>query len=395
MGLAILFVAVRGMRFLQGFHFLHDQALFSDQALTLWQAHKLSLIGPPTSLTVSGRQVFQGGAIYYFWALLMLPTNWDPYGATWLMVLLAAVMLIPLYGGVKRLAGTRGAVLVSLSYCLYPDAILATSELWNPYLQFALVPVLVYLFSRAWERRGKRRQWWSLLLGIWAGFLLQFHYQFLLVVPGLLVLLVLKRGIKPAACYLVGTGLGFGNMLLFELRNHWYNLTTAGLILSHFWEAVGAGGPLPHHYVLSVAFLLLVVMVVRLREFLTWRWVVIMGIGLALTVPSTLMRVKASEQALSWSYRDELKTYAIIKGENLTNYNVTAWYQAIATPERYLHRRDGIILPEDYRANRYLFVIYPDESWAQNSAYEMNSFGGRLVKSWPINGRYQLYLLAR
>ena len=113
-------------------------------------------------------------------------------------------------------------------------------------------------------------------------------------------------------------------------------------------------------------------------------------------LPVYFWRSFVHEKQLGWSWRDELRAYQIIRSQDLVGYNVTAFYQGIATPQRYLHRRDEVLLPDDYYHNEYLFVLYPDESWTNDSAYEMNSFVPYLkLNEWQINERYNLYLLRR
>ena len=100
----------------------------------------------------------------------------------------------------------------------------------------------------------------------------------------------------------------------------------------------------------------------------------------------------------NWDYPSEFKTYQIIRSQHLPNYNIANLaYDTLAQVQKYLHRKDGIILQfDDYRTNKYLFVITATTHFMNNPAYEVNTFKpSRLVKTWPINDYYSLYLLER
>jgi hypothetical protein len=387
------FILIRALRLSYGFHFLHDQALFSFNALELWRDKALVLIGPPTSWHFEGRYIFQGSAIYYVWLLLLLVSRFDPYLATWVYMLLSALLLVPLYFGVKNLISRSAALILCLFYVLYPTSIAATTELWNPHFQFALLPLLIYCLAKY---QMSRHLIWMGLTGAMAGFLLQFHYQFVLTVLGLLVWSVVQRSYRGALTYIGGVLVGFAPLVVFELRNDWYNVQTILLLLKHPGEVFAGQSGLPYHYLLSLIPLALLLCLAIAKRYVRSWLVVSMGMALAVTVPNTLQRMAGIERGLSWSYRDELKAYQLIREQGLSDYNVTSFYQGIATPQRYLHLLDGIELSTDYYHNRYLFILYPDESYGTNSAYEMNSFRpATKIGEWKINSVYNLYLLKR
>jgi hypothetical protein len=388
-----IFIVIRALRLSYGFHFLHDQALFSFNALELWRDKAFTLIGPPTSWHVDGRYIFQGSVIYYLWMALLLIARFDPYLATWVYMVFASLMLIPLYFGVKRLVNISAALIMCFFYIFYPISIAATTELWNPHFQFALLPLLIYPLSRY---QSSKQLWWMVATGVMVGFLLQFHYQFILAVIGLGIWSIFQKQYQALLSYIVGIFVGFSPLILFELRNDWYNTRTIVLLFSHPAQLFAGQSGLPYHYLLSLIPLLLILCLALGKRLLKNWMVVAVGIMLVLTVPQALHRLAKVEQDLSWDYRDEVKTYQLIRDQGLDDYNVTSFYQGIATPQRYLHLLDGIELLTDYYHNRYLFVIYPDETYGANSAYEMNTFvPSTKIGQWQINEKYNLYLLER
>lgn len=98
-----------------------------------------------------------------------------------------------------------------------------------------------------------------------------------------------------------------------------------------------------------------------------------------------------------WSYANERHVASIISEENLTNYNVAAWYDTKAITQKYfIALRDHNFDAENYRTNQYLFVIYPNDKWIKDGAYELNTFvPSSIVKKWPISSKYNLYLAKR
>jgi hypothetical protein len=173
-------------------------------------------------------------------------------------------------------------------------------------------------------------------------------------------------------------------------------LRTVFLLFANRSEVFAGQSGLPYHYLLSlIPFILILCLALFKRSLKMWV-VMVVGIMLALTVPQTLHLLAKIEQDLSWDYRDEVKTYELIRSQGLDNYNVTSFYQGIASPQRYLHLLDDVELSEDYYHNRYLFIIYPDETYGANSAYEMSTFTpSTQIGKWQINEKYNLYLLER
>ena len=60
-------------------------------------------------------------------------------------------------------------------------------------------------------------------------------------------------------------------------------------------------------------------------------------------------------------------------------------------------KRDGLNINfNDYYNNKYLFVVYKDDTYMSDLAYEVNSFKpNKELKRWKINEKYNMYLLER
>lgn len=392
-----LFLCVRLFRFNETFHFYYDQPLFSIKALEIWRSGEIPLIGPPISFNWEGRQVFQGGIIYLTQLLFLLIGGFDPMRSTLAFIIFASLMMIPLWMGVKKLGGVGAATVMGMFYALFPPMIAGTIELTNPYFQLALTPILIWVLS---EYTEKRAWWWGVALGLVMGVLLQFHYQLVLVNMVIMLRLIIKT---PRLSFLhwvaiIGGGLvGFAPIIIFELRNKFYNLQTLGLYLDHwteFRQQLGGGFPIQYFLSLMLVVASLIVSQIKLPKVIVGSFV---GILLFVALRDFVVTPTQGGILTNWRYQDELTVNQIIKSENLSNYNMAMWYDTRSITQRYLLMRDNRDFDfENYRDNQYLFVVYPNDNWQSDGAYELNTFRPSVViKQWKINEQYQLYLAER
>jgi hypothetical protein len=190
-------------------------------------------------------------------------------------------------------------------------------------------------------------------------------------------------------------------MILFELRNKFYNLNTILLFLTHYKDVFGKGNSIGAnvHYFLSISLFLFMVIGSILRNQLNNKILICLFVVL-LSWSTLLYVIFPSENTVvkDWSYDDELKVYNIIKNSTITNYNISSFYNATATTQKYFLKRDEIRINfDDYRSNKYLYVIYyKDIDFRTNRAYEMNTFNPSMViNKWSINDKYDLILSQR
>lgn len=394
------FLFVRLFRFEDTFHFYYDQPLFSIRALEIWQNKDIPLIGPPISFSLEGRQVFQGGIIYLVHLCFLLLGGFDPMRSTLAFIVFAGLMIVPLWVGARNLAGKKEAILTVAIYAFLPLLIKGTLELTNPYFQLALTPILIwilskYILSPTWQMAG--------LLGFTMGFLLQFHYQYVVVIAVITGYLLLRKPmitLQQAGALVAGGLIGFAPLILFELRNDFYNLRTIDLYMNHWGEFVKqlGGGSFPFQYFLSlslVASFALAAMIGRkIPKLLVLVLIVVMA---SWAVRDFVITPIQGGILKNWHYQDELKVNEIVRHENLTNYNIVMWYDTRSITQRYLFLiNDTKFDFENYRNNIYLFVVYPNPNWQQDSAYELNTFvPAKPIKEWKINAKYNLYLAER
>jgi len=342
--------------------------------------------------------VFQGGIIYLVQLLFLLIGEFDPMRSTFAFVIASSFMIIPLWIGVDRLWGKKAALIVGSIYALFPPCITGTLELTNPYYQLALTPVLIWILSLYIKKRNGLL---AFLAGLMMGVLLQFHYQFILVmgvVGAYILFLKPKVGLRDWILIAFGWGIGFAPMIIFELRNNFYNIRTILIYIEHWGEfRRQMGGGIPIQYFLSLMLVTITLLAGKLAKlpqyFLTGGLILLMGWALR----DFIVTPKQGGILKDWQYHDELRVNQIIKAENLANYNIAMWYDTRSITQRYLLMRENRDFDfENYRHNQYLFVVYANDNWQSDGAYELNTFKpSKTIKQWKINDKYNLYLAER
>lgn len=400
--LAIFF---RSLNFSESFNFSSDQAKFSIKSLEILRGETagLLLIGPPISLQLEGKEISQGGVIYYFQALFLYLGNSDPVKSSYLFMLFASFMAVPLFFGVKFLVNTDKAKLITILYCLTPLYVNYTKFLWNPNFQLSLTPLL-FLFLGLHKIRNKSR--WLFFAGIWFGIIFQFHYQ--LFIGGLFLIVWLKIYFKNSfskiILFLLGSIIGFFPIIIYEFKNNFINLNTLFFYLQNFQSFTktnsGYGFLNNQHYFLS---LILITLVIVTPYFKKLNSKIIYALGLLLIIADlfrfTPKPTGAFGMSENWNYQKEQQVFEIIKKENLKKYNLTNLnYDTLALVQKYLHKKENISENlTDYWETQQLFVIAPNSKDIQSDpTYEIQVVKPfTIVKTWPIGNNHSLYLLKK
>lgn len=394
-----VFILIRSLKFNYLFTFFFDQVIFSTQALEIYKSRSLQLIGPPISISFSGRQIFQGGIIYYVQLVFLFLGHFDPRLSTYLFMIFSSFMTIPLYYGVKWLINQKAALFMLIIYSVFPFYISSTTIMWNANFQFVLTP-LVILAMGLFHKNANRV--FFLSISFLLGLLLQFHYQYVPVIFGFFIyyFLIKKLGLSYLLIFILGLCIGFSPIIVFELRNNFYNTNTIVLFLTNVKTLFGKKSSINfnYHYFLSMSFFALLIAAFYLRRFIDKLSLSVLFFGL-FTWSFIVFVLYPSRVGFSkdWTYDDELIVYNIVKHNPIQNYNIVAFYDTLAHTQKYFLKRDGIDLDfNNYKTNKYLYVIYKSKDFRKNQAYEMNTFTpSRIIKTWKINNIYNLYLAER
>ena len=199
----------------------------------------------------------------------------------------------------------------------------------------------------------------------------------------------------------VGFMVGFGNMLLFELRNDFYTLRTLAIFFHQSEKIVSH--PQADYYFMSILFFGILIFLNYLSKRITIKINIILFIILTFfSINHTVITAHEKNYPLNWYYEDDQKVFQIIHNNyeknNILNFNVFQFYAATGDTQKYYMKLNNIdINYNDYYHNEYLYVVYKkDMNYMKDAAYEVNTFTPHeLVDSWEINDHYSLYLLKR
>ncbi|MFA4827019.1 MAG: glycosyltransferase family 39 protein [Candidatus Shapirobacteria bacterium] len=388
------FVFLRCWKIEERINFSMDQGESLLKVRELWKNRELTLLGPPSSLTVFGRQFFFGPMVYYLLMGIMLLANWQPIRGAVILVLLNLGSMIFLYLGVKKLINKEVARLSCLLWVFCPASIDYSNNLWNPSLMLLIIPVAIYFFALT-AKRGKFFDFG--LLGLSLGVGLQLHFQVAILIGLTAFFVIIRKEGKGIFWYCLGLIIGYAPLLLFDIRNNFYNVETMWLWLN---EGNKTRLTLSDHY------------------FLSWWPIIIIGLGwlgkkyryvgiitiivLMVMAGKTLTRSQAKGMPDFWNYKDLKKTEEIISEQkNEKDFNIvnllsgdTRFY-----PLRYLLTiKDIKPMPVNkYSEAEQLWVIADNnQKVTDNPVWEISSMGkSKISNVWQINEKVNLYKLMK
>jgi len=422
----ILFVIIRSIHFNYFLNFVSDQASQAKDVLEMFRTHHLRLIGSPiTSVVYQGRLMFLGPAYYYQLLFFMILGNWDPVVSSYLFMIFCGLMIVPLFYGVSFLLGKKTAWAVVSIYTLLPFFVNYTRFHWNPTYQLSLVPITV-LFMGLYEKFRQHRYYFIFFIIL--GILFQYHYQFIFTVAGIF-LFYMYRGKDKLKTFLFaafGFILGISPLIVFELRNKFYNTSTFILYLQNWNQVSRVGNWQTPHYYLGVSLFV----IIAGAAFIKW-WlqrmskeknkngklitylikskkvylIFIFLLSFLLLVWSAFSFFRQPTEAFwsptsNWNYLGEKKAFDLVKNKNVKDFNIVdlSYFDTKASVVKYLLEKESIkINEEDYRGNKYLFVTRNNARKLTDSPpYELLELGpSKLIESWKLNNYFRLDLLER
>ena len=401
----VLFIFIRSINYIYHLYWSGDQARCGIEALKIFRTKTLTLIGPEISATFQGRFIFQGPITYYFYLLFLLFGRWDPVVSSYLFMIFCSLMIFPLFFGTKKLINEKVAWFMVIIYTLVPYYINYTRFLWNSTFLFSLVPILIYLMGQYTEKKSPLL---FFLISFWLGLLLQFHYQFILVILGIFLYYFLYKKLKIVylPLFIFGIAFGLSPLILFELRHGFYNLKTMILFMQNWDKVAKPGGIATPHYYISSSFMAILALSGLLKKFIDRVSYKYFFVGIIFfIVYSFFIYVPKPEHAFwaytsPWNYLAEKKIYDTIKQTGLKkNFNIAnlAYYDTLSTVVKYFMKRYGYnIAYDDYYNNKYLFVISEKNKYLSHPAYEISTFKPfKILNQWKINNSYNMLLLKR
>lgn len=192
------------------------------------------LIGPPSEYSFNGRQFFFGPAPYYLILPSLVLGHWDPLSVSYFTIFLNLVVLLFSLVILIRSIKNKLVVYYFALLCTFTPAVITYEQsYWNPYFMLPVSTLLVALLVKS--KNKKNSNLLLLVIGTLFGLGLQFHYSYFLAIIVSCIWLFSNNNSKKHSLVLLVTGfiIGFLPIIIFELRNHFYNLTTIFLILTH------------------------------------------------------------------------------------------------------------------------------------------------------------------
>lgn len=392
---AVIFVGLRGYRLEERINFSMDQGMSMSRAKEIWDNRELTLLGPPASPTVEGKHFFHGPLTYYLLAGLGRIGGWEPINIAREWIILSVVSAGFLYLAVKKVWGSakqtgKAAGIAIWMWTLLPPAIEYSFLIWNPSLLMLIVPVIMWGWSEVREKPTKMNVLgWGWLLGL----AMQCHFQAMLL-AGLGGMWMIKNGArrKMMGWWIAGLGMGYAPLIIFEVRNNFYNLKTISE-----WIMRGGSSNFEWQWFYFVEWLpIAVVLVARLAEKKKLAVVSMLAvIGVWAVVTATTG--KGNGMPKDWNYGDLKKVAEILQGRinNEEKFNVvnllsgdTRFY-----PLRYLLEIEGIkSMPIDkYKESKRVYVTaYKTEEVNEKRVWELGG-KNKIRESWEINSKVRLY----
>lgn len=400
----VSFIFIRSLHFKDFLNWSQDQAENGIAALKIYREKKPTLIGPQISATYQGRMIFQGPITYYLFLFFLILGNWDPVIASYFFTLFAGLLIFILFYSVKKIANDKTAWILTIIYSFLPYYINYTRFLWNSTLQLSFSILLLLSLSCYKKNPNPKR---LLFVAFFLGLLLQFHYQFIIVILFSFIYLIFKKtSLKNFLTFFIGIALGFSPIILFELRNNFYNLKTIILFLQNWQKVDKPGGLTTPHYYLTLSFLFLFIVLYLLKnkiKKINYLKIFLFGLtlffyGLSKNLPKPVQSYWAP--ANGWKYEQQEKAYQIINSQKIkTDFNVAdlSYYNTKAAVIKYFLIKDNYqINYEDYYNNHYLYVISKNNDYEKTLSYEVAFFKPRkLLNRWHLGNHFYLYLFER
>jgi len=236
--LTAFFWFARLWHFQQLMTFHLDQALFMREVREMVVDHQWRLVGPMViSKIVLGRGFFIGPALYYFLSLLVVVFHWDVVLITKFLI---SVWWLAAFGTLIWL-GRRFSWLAALGvyavFAALPFFIDYSRLMWNPNFLPLIGLGFFWLLEEIW-RKEKLWQWF--FLGFFLGLGVNFHYVAFLW--GVIFFFFLVLGLwrhryqfykLGLLLFVLGAIVGDLPIVIFELRNNFYNVKTIFFFIQH------------------------------------------------------------------------------------------------------------------------------------------------------------------
>ncbi|MDD3679831.1 MAG: glycosyltransferase family 39 protein [Candidatus Shapirobacteria bacterium] len=212
--------------------FTYDPARDAEIIRQIVQEKKLTLLGPPTSVSVPGvayGTTYFGPVFYYLLAPFLPLFGYDPYGPILVIALLGAVGIILIFAIVEKITkDPLSALVASFAFAISEGAIFYSRWIWNPNLMPFFILLLIYFLVNFQENK---KSVFLFLSGVCLGVIIQLHFigYWLFLLPVWIICLSCfnersrKSFLVRFLLLVTGILLAISPMILFEIRHDFLN----------------------------------------------------------------------------------------------------------------------------------------------------------------------------
>lgn len=393
--LLLLYIGIRFIHLPQSIGFGSDEGRDFLTTYNIYTHRQLTLIGPPSEFTINGRQFFFGPAPYYFILPALVLGNWNPLAVSYFLIFLNAGVLVTTLLILNKYIKDKLILYVfAILLAVTPLFVQYTRSYWNPYFMLQVSTLLVGLLVAS---KYKNQLRYFGLIGFLLGLSMQFHYSFIFAIAVTILWLLLNKTLnfKNSIVVILGFIIGASPLILFDLRNHFYNIQTFLLVLRG--GTIHSGFAFNTFYFISLfPFLvfLLSVILAKLNKYLVALALgvyVIICVWSVVTYPSYILNLP------------ELQRIAgIIENDKPTNFNIvdqlTTDNRALAL--RYLLTVQGNaplgVIDYSSAKSLYIYSNVPLPNLLKNPVYEIKSFlPFKTEKTWSATHGIYIYRLGK
>jgi hypothetical protein len=394
------FVLLRLYQLPQRIGFGSDEGRDFLVAWNIYVSKQPKLIGPPSEYGIQGREFYFGPAPYYVILPALILGKGSPVAVSYFLIFLNATGLLAVLWAINKYMKNKvGLCLFGLFYIVTPPLITYTQSYWNPYLMLPTATALLALLILSNYKKVSYA--FSLIIGFLFGLGLEFHYGFIFAVVVAMIWLLAHKKLRwnSLAPMTVGFIVGFLPLLLFEIRNNFYNLNTLLLVLKNT-------GTSHVHFVFQIYYLIslfpfIIFFVSILLSKIEKKYTYLLCSGMALfvlwsmylflTKPSYMLNLPALIEIATIITHDNPSHYDIV--DQMTRDNRALALRYILT----VQTTPPLGVAEYPQAKTlYIYSPQPLNTLLVKPVWEIYSSGlNRLTKTWETSNGIKIYKLEK
>lgn len=355
--------------------------------------------------TTSGHSFFHSGAYLYPLAPLQLLFNYDPLPITVCFALFNLFSAFGLFWILKKYFNFQVAVIALILFLFSPTMINYSRFIWHANLLIPIITLAIYFFLDSVKNKQPLN---FLMLGILSGLGFGIHIGF--VIPSFLFFLwtiyhsFKRHSFLYLPLFIIGVLIGDLPVVIFDLRNHFFNSLTMLEFIQNLGHGQQQGGFAFESYHFVSLYIPLFILISLFINYLSKRFssITLLAIILYILICSPywgLSKTHPDGMVEGWNYSGVKKAAQIINSDNPPKeYEVATIIdgETRSTALRYLlnsiHHRPPLGVTE-YPQAKILYVIARESQDPINyNVWEISSLQPLVFKEkWLLQTNIYLY----